>query len=46
MVGMGVFMILQYQIYRAQSKGEAIAELLKRLEQRVTHLEKKTFADS
>ena len=46
MVGMGVFMILQYQIYWAQSKGEAIAELLKRLEQRVTHLEKKTFADS
>lgn len=46
MVGMGVFMILQYQIYWAQSKSEAIAELLKRLEQRVTHLEKKTFADS
>jgi hypothetical protein len=45
MVGIGVFMILQYQIYWAQSKSEAIAELLKRLEQRVTHLEKKTFAD-
>lgn len=39
-IGLGVYLFCQFQIYLAQAKSEAMAELLKRLERRVTMLEK------
>lgn len=44
-LGLGAFMFLQFQVFWAQSKGEAITVLLKRLEQRVTRLEKKAHSE-
>ena len=45
MGGLGIVLFLQFQLHHAQSKNEAIAKLLKRLEQRVTRLERKTYSD-
>jgi hypothetical protein len=44
-VGLGIFMFLQFQIYSVQAQKKAITDLLKRLEQRVTRLEQKTYSD-
>jgi hypothetical protein len=44
-LGLGAFLLLQFQIFTAHAKGEALVELLRRLEQRVTRLERKAFAD-
>jgi hypothetical protein len=44
-VGLGVFMLLQFQIYFVQSQNKAVADLLKRIEQRVTQLERRSHSD-
>ena len=40
-----ILILLQFQLYFVQSQKKAVANLLKRLEQRVTRLEQKTYPD-
>lgn len=44
-LGLGVYMFCQFQIYFAQSRAEALAKLLRRLEQRVARLEKQSWPE-